>query len=128
MIADRNRISITLTIDDTIVDAEASVSLGLIVTELVINALKHAFTEESDGRIAINFHSRGKDWELSVRDDGVGMPTGQAAPKSGLGTCITQALTRNLQADLALSNAAPGTLVTIRHQEALQNANRPLAT
>lgn len=43
MIHDRDKVSIAVTADGTSVNADISVSLGLIVTELVINALKHAF-------------------------------------------------------------------------------------
>ena len=45
MIADK-RLSISVTVDDSVVEADVSVSLGLIVTELVINALKHAFPDQ----------------------------------------------------------------------------------
>jgi two-component sensor histidine kinase len=43
MIPDPNILSIEVSVDDSVVDPNKSVSLGLIVTELVINALKHAF-------------------------------------------------------------------------------------
>ena len=117
MIADANRLSISVTVDDSAVEAEVSISLGLIVTELVINALKHAFPDQPKGRILIRYTSAGKDWTLSVTDDGIGLPTGEAAPKAGLGTGIVEALAGNLLADIALSDASPGTAVTIRHQE-----------
>jgi two-component sensor histidine kinase len=59
MVADEDRLSIVVAVDNSIVDAEASVSLGLIVTELVINALKHAFPDQPSGKIRINYHSTG---------------------------------------------------------------------
>jgi two-component sensor histidine kinase len=52
MIHDPERLSIAVTVDDSVVDANASVSLGLIVTELVINALKHAFPDQGRGRLS----------------------------------------------------------------------------
>jgi two-component sensor histidine kinase len=115
MIADRD--SIQVKVDDSIVDADVSISLGLIVTELVINALKHAFPGERTGTIVIDYRSSGKHWTLSVADNGVGMPTGQDAPKAGLGTGIVEALVKNLDGDITLSNADPGTVVTISHRE-----------
>lgn len=45
------------------------------------------------------------------------MPAGRDAPKSGLGTGIVEALTKSLNADIELSDAGPGTAVTIRHRE-----------
>lgn len=91
-------------------------SLGLIVTELVINALKHAFPAERSGLIAIDYRSSGNDWILSVTDDGIGMPTGDDAPKAGLGSGIVQALAKNMQGDIQMGDAGPGTVVTIRHR------------
>jgi len=116
MIADGNRLSISVTVDDSVVEADVSVSLGLIVTELVINALKHAFVEQQTGRIAVDYRSTGSDWTLSVADDGIGMPAGSGAPKAGLGTGIVEALARNLQGEIKLSDTNPGTAVTISHR------------
>ena len=118
MIADPDRLSIAVTVDDSAVEADVSVSLGLIVTELVINALKHAFPDQPTGRIVIDYRSTGSDWTLSVTDNGIGMPTGSDAPKAGLGTGIVEALAKNLQGEIQLSDADPGTAVTISHREA----------
>ena len=117
MIADPDRLSIQVTVDDSAVEADVSVSLGLIVTELVINALKHAFPDERTGTIVIDYRSSGNDWTLSVTDNGIGMPAGSDAPKAGLGTGIVEALAKNLKGEIQLSDAGPGTAVTIRHQE-----------
>jgi two-component sensor histidine kinase len=117
MIGDPERLSIHVRVDDSTVLADVSISLGLIVTELVINALKHAFGDERNGTIEVGFRSSGKDWTLSISDDGVGMPLGDDAPKAGLGTGIVEALVKNLEGKLTISNAEPGTVVTIRHRE-----------
>jgi two-component sensor histidine kinase len=118
MIADEDRLSISVTVDDSVVEANASMSLGLIVTELVINALKHAFPDQPTGTIAIDYRSEASDWTLSVIDDGIGLATGPGAPKAGLGTGIVEALTRNLRSELKVSDARPGTAVTITHRAA----------
>ncbi|SEN88630.1 Two-component sensor histidine kinase, contains HisKA and HATPase domains [Loktanella fryxellensis] len=115
MIADPERLSISVMADDSSVTADVSVSLGLIVTELVINALKHAFPDQAAGKIEVGYHATGNDWTLSVKDDGIGMPTGDSAPKAGLGTGIVEALTKNLGSDLQLSEANPGTCVTVSY-------------
>jgi two-component sensor histidine kinase len=117
MIADPARLSMQVTVDDSAVEADVSVSLGLIVTELVINALKHAFPDDRTGMIAIDFRSSGKDWTLSIADNGIGMSLGSKAPKAGLGTGIVEALVKNLDGEIEVSDAGPGTVVTIRHRE-----------
>jgi two-component system, sensor histidine kinase PdtaS len=93
------------------------VSLGLIVTELVINALKHAFPGERSGKIKVGYHSHGPNWTLSVTDNGIGMPADAAAVKPGLGTSIVQALTMQLHAVVEIADANPGTAVSIAHTQ-----------
>jgi two-component sensor histidine kinase len=118
MIHDSKRLSISLTVDDSVVTANVSVSLGLIITELVINALKHAFPERRHGEITIDYRSDGPDWTLSVRDDGIGMPTGAEKAKPGLGSGIVEALARQMQCVVHVVDANPGTAVTLVHEEA----------
>ena len=115
MIRDHNQLSLDVAVDDSVTSADVSVSLGLIVTELVINALKHAFPGGRSGRIKVGYQSNGGDWTLSVTDDGVGMPMGTAAAKPGLGTNIVQALTQQLHALIEIGDAKPGTAVSIVH-------------
>ncbi|MVA24479.1 histidine kinase dimerization/phosphoacceptor domain -containing protein [Agrobacterium vitis] len=117
MIADPERLSIQVTVDSSTVDADVSISLGLVVTELVINALKHAFNDGRAGTISIDYRSSGKDWALTITDDGIGMSVGNDAPKAGLGTGIVEALVKNLNAEITVSSAEPGTVVAINHQE-----------
>jgi len=92
-------------------------SLGLIVTELVINALKHAFDEKmKDGRITVAYDVSGTDWKLSVVDNGVGKPDGVfAQPKSGLGTGIVKALAKQLDSQVVTSSGPKGTTVSVTH-------------
>ncbi|WP_423069420.1 sensor histidine kinase [Devosia sp. CN2-171] len=115
MIEDPARLSIQVAVDDAVVSSEASISLGLIVTELVINALKHAFPEGRPGKITVHYGAHGPNWTLSVFDDGIGMPTDPQAAKPGLGTSIVEALASQLEADVRVGSAAPGTKVEIVH-------------
>jgi two-component sensor histidine kinase len=115
MIHDPERLSIAVIVDDSVVTANASVSLGLIITELVINALKHAFPEQKHGKITVDYRSDGPKWTLSVKDDGIGMPTDAAKP--GLGTGIVEALAKQLGARIRVADALPGTIFTLVHDE-----------
>ena len=97
------------------VSAEA-VSIGLIVTELLINAVKHAFPVERSGRISVRYDASGSDWRLSVSDDGVGRLSRDGQPAStGLGTSIVEALAHQLDARVGISSGADGTIVSVTH-------------
>lgn len=115
MIRDRNQLSLEVMADDGITTADTSVSLGLIITELVINALKHAFPEDRKGKILVAYQAHTPNWTLSVTDDGVGMPTGADTAKAGLGTSIVQALAKQLGATITVAAAKPGTKVSINY-------------
>jgi chemotaxis protein methyltransferase CheR len=96
-----------------------AVSIGLIVTELMINALKHAFPAEHKGSvITVAYETFGPDWRLTVSDNGVGRPDGAATPvKAGLGTSIVAALSEQMQARIETVTSANGTSVAITHAE-----------
>jgi two-component sensor histidine kinase len=85
------------------------------VTELVINALKHAFPDDRSGKIHVDYSSRGPNWTLSVGDNGVGMPAASENTKGGLGTSIVLALANQLSARVDVTGASPGTNVSIAH-------------
>ncbi len=123
MIRDHNQLSLDVNVDESSTSADVSVSLGLIVTELVINALKHAFPSDRSGKIKVDYHSHGPNWTLSVTDDGVGM-SADAAAKPGLGTSIVHALSGQLQAVIRVADAKPGTAVSVAHTQiaAVQSA------
>jgi two-component sensor histidine kinase len=113
MINDHDQLSLEVAVDGSVAKSEVSVSLGLIVTELVINALKHAFPRHRNGKICVDYRSDGPAWTLSVRDTGVGMPKDPGRP--GLGTGIVEALARQLNASVEVAAADPGTKVSITH-------------
>jgi two-component sensor histidine kinase len=115
MIRDHDQISLDVSADDATTTADTSVSLGLIVTELVINALKHAFPDNRKGKISVGYRVHDTNWTLSVFDNGVGMPAEPNAAKSGLGTSIVQALSKQLGATVSVRDAKPGTDVSIAH-------------
>jgi two-component sensor histidine kinase len=116
MIGNPERIKLTTHCDDSVVDPDISVSLGLVVTELVINSLKHAFPGRTQhGSITVDYRSDGNAWTLVVVDDGVGMPKDEEDRKPGLGTGIVEALAGQLNAVVSVTDQAPGTQVSVTH-------------
>lgn len=115
MILDGQPLSIRVEADAGTMTSEQAVSMGLITTELVINALKHAFPANATGAIVIRYASEAGAWRVSVSDDGIGMGSelSAPAPKSGLGTSIVEALTRQLGGRVVIAAAMPGTTVSV---------------
>jgi chemotaxis protein methyltransferase CheR len=117
MIGDIRPVSLKVVGDGGTAPSRHAESLGLIVTELVMNALKHAFPDEKvEGHITVRFETAGTDWKLSVSDNGIGKPDGVfAQDKTGLGTGIIKALAQQLDARVATLAGANGTSVSITH-------------
>jgi two-component sensor histidine kinase len=115
MIGEFDHVTLSVTGDEGVVAARVSVSLGLIVTELVINALKYAFPDGRHGTITVDYNFHGPNWVLCVTDDGVGMPPVDTEAPGGLGTGIVQALARQLNASIEVAPQYPGTKVSIHH-------------
>ena len=118
MISDPKVLQLKVVADGSEVNAVMSVSMGLLVTELIINSLKHGYPEPRPGTITVSFASTATGWRLSVGDDGVGIQAGVLAARAGLGTSIINALAKQLKAEVLVTDANPGTLVTILHDGA----------
>ncbi|HET6971244.1 MAG TPA: ATP-binding protein, partial [Phenylobacterium sp.] len=123
MIQDPEQIALTVDADDSVVSSDVSISLGLIVTELVINALRHAFPKHRRGSIRVAYASTTDSWALSVTDDGVGLPVVGETPKpGGLGTSIIEALSRQLSATVSIQPGHPGVAVRVSHGQEMTSA------
>ena len=91
-------------------------SLGLIVTELVINSLKHAFTGDTiDGRNTGACQVSGTHWKQSDSDNGVGKLDAADRSKSGLGTGVIKALAKQLAAQVVTLTGPLSTTVSVTH-------------
>lgn len=116
MIGDRRPLSLIVQATAGSAVSSEAVSLGLIITELVINALKHAFPGGGEGEILVKYDVDGANWRLSVADDGVGRSDdGRERARIGLGTSIVEALAQQLKACVEVSSGPQGTSVSIVH-------------
>src|SRR5882762_3788395 len=75
MILDDQPVSIRVEAGEGSTTSEQAVSMGLITTELTLNALKHAFPAGAKGAVVVGFESTTSAWRLSVSDNGVGIGT-----------------------------------------------------
>jgi len=92
-------------------DADRAVRLGLIVNELVTNAVKYAFAEGEGGQISLDMRTTGPNAAvLTIEDDGRGFSASAAAPgstRSGLN--LAQALAEQSDAELIRDQTTRGT-------------------
>jgi two-component sensor histidine kinase len=117
MIGDSRPVVLKVQAEDRAASSNEAMSIGLIVTELVINALKHAFADDRpDGLIVVAYDVSGANWRLMVSDNGIGRPAGDLqATTPGLGTSIIEALAKQLDAEVQISMVPQGTSVSITH-------------
>jgi len=125
MIRDERPLTITVLADDAIVSSHEAVSLGLVVTELVINALKHAFPSAQGGLITVGYQVEVEGWTLSVVDDGVGLPVDLSPAKAGLGTSIIEGLAKQLGATVEITDAGPGLRIRLIGPHLASNPAEP---
>ncbi|MEA3063980.1 MAG: hypothetical protein QOJ27_415 [Sphingomonadales bacterium] len=116
MIGPHQGIEIEVESDEGTLQSSEAVSLGLIVTELIINAIKYAFpTARAGARILVTFEFDEADWKLSVADNGAGRNPATSIGSGGLGTAIVAALAKQLKAQIHEVSGASGLRVEITH-------------
>jgi PAS domain S-box-containing protein len=97
--------------EPTEVDAEQAIPCGLILNELLVNALKHGRSASGECRVRVSVRREGALLRLGVADEGPGLPMGFDLTKlrraTTLGMRLVAALTRQLSATLTLE-AGPG--------------------
>jgi chemotaxis protein methyltransferase CheR len=115
MIGESRPATLTVAADKGWALSADAISLGLIVTELVINALKYAFPDQKKAAtVKVTYEVNGTDWKLSVCDNGVGRRDGGGSPaKGGLGTSLVQALAHQLDAKVEIVDSPTGMSVSI---------------
>jgi two-component sensor histidine kinase len=110
--AEGSTASIRLDVEGFPLPTEKVASLGVIVTELVTNALKYAYAGREPGEIRVHMRRDGDLVRLVVEDDGVGW-SGNGKPKgTGLGSRIVKAMAVSLNATVEYTEG-PGTRVVV---------------
>lgn len=100
-----NNIEIQQAIDPVQFDLSTAIPFGLLVTELLSNALKYAFPETREGQIWVQLHYRDARIALDIRDNGVGLPADfEIEDAETLGSQLILSLVNQLDATLTLTN------------------------
>jgi two-component sensor histidine kinase len=114
MVDERQPIAVTVVAEGDPAPSAQALSLGLIVTELLINAIKYAFPQPRDDAAIHIAYLRGPDgWTLVVSDNGVGKTPGVTSRSGGLGTVIIQALVGQLGGVMEERSGGEGLTVSI---------------
>ena len=101
-------VSIRYDLDKLKLKPDASINLGVIVTEWVTNSFKYAYPDHQ-GEVRVSLKkTAGRQVELVVEDDGVGSREGSAPQGSGLGSRIVKAMAQMLGADVEYFARQPG--------------------
>jgi PAS domain S-box-containing protein len=104
-------------IKKTIIDINKAVPLGLILNELITNALKHAFPKDREGKIKIKFNKKGSRYNLIISDDGIGFPKDLDFRKAeSMGLTLITSLVNQIDGEIKLDRSK-GTSFKIRFKE-----------
>ncbi len=124
--AEGNRMSrLTLVAEPIEIDPDRAVAIGIIVNELVMNAVKYAYPDGA-GPIHVELKARGDDLELSIADDGVGLNAKADPSSTGMGQHIVTAMASKLEADVERDPNHGGTRIVLRFRRV--QAPAPKAT
>ncbi|PHR31679.1 MAG: hypothetical protein COA38_07680 [Fluviicola sp.] len=102
-----SNIQIELDLDQNYFDIESSVPFGLILNELIVNVLKHAFTSDSKGKVSISLIKLSDSTYLEISDNGIGFDTKQEFLTMGLD--LVETLVSQLDGVFSLSSGKWGT-------------------
>jgi PAS domain S-box-containing protein len=110
-------INLDIDVEKVMLDVNTAIPLGLILNELVTNSLKHAFPDGKSGKISIKFHPDGSKFNLTVSDNGAGIPDNLNDEKSdSLGLRLVNSLCEQIGADLNINNKN-GTTFEIKFED-----------
>src|SRR5262249_40809264 len=112
--AEGNRMSrLTMAAETIEIDPDRAVAIGIIVNELIMNAVKYAYPDGA-GPIHVDMHVSGQDLELSISDDGVGFQDRQDPRSTGMGQRIVSAMANKLGASVDRDPSHKGTRIVVR--------------
>lgn len=112
---DEDKIEVKTDIQSMSLDVDTTIPLGLILNELITNALKYAFPEGRSGTVAIDLKEKEDILELEVRDNGIGYdPNAERGEESSsFGFNMIDAFCKKLKAEWEVRNDN-GTVVSMR--------------
>jgi len=118
---------LTLKAEPVEIDPDRAVAIGIIVNELVMNAVKYAYPDGA-GPIHIELTAQDDDLVLSIADDGVGLNAKSDPRSTGMGQRIVSAMAAKLEASVERDPAHAGTRIVLRFARVNKPAAKPGCT
>ena len=113
-----SKVTLVIEIEETSLPIDTAIPCGLIIQELVSNALKHAFRDGRQGKVTIGLQSAGSNRRLTVQDNGIGLPAGfDLRNATSLGLHLVRILADQLEARVTCTSNG-GTQFAIDFEEA----------
>lgn len=104
-----------------LLQGEQALPLGLLVNEVVTNALKHAYPDGQGGRVSVRLHETHDRLELTIADDGVGIGEPGSNPDGGLGVTLINRLASQLRGTAEWGDGEVGTRFRLSFSPQLQD-------
>ncbi|WP_404478541.1 histidine kinase dimerization/phosphoacceptor domain -containing protein [Novosphingobium sp. BL-52-GroH] len=111
----RRDIITDITVDRIEIPAAMASALGLVLNEILTNAIKHAFADGRGGKLSVLAIRDGTDAMLTIADDGPGFAGGKP-PSGGLGTTLISRLAKQAGAQVTWISGATGTRVDVQFE------------
>ena len=101
---DDSSIILNLDVESIWLDVDTMIPLGLMINELLSNAIKHAFKARESGELSVSLHEDNKGLNLEVKDNGVGVESLELLKTKSFGHSLIQSFARKLDADIKFVN------------------------
>lgn len=100
----KEQIALQLNIESIWLDVDTMIPLGLMINELVSNALKHAFKNQNNGVLRISLKELNNIIFLEVADNGIGMAISEIQKNGNFGKSLIDSFSKKLKADISYEN------------------------
>jgi len=108
------RVMLDISADDVVLGADEAISLSLLVTEAVSNAMRHGFPDGRRGVIRVRLRMSDQEATLTIEDDGVGYGADGPEAADGIGMQLIEGFARHLSGSVETSSGARGTRIVVR--------------
>lgn len=106
----RDRVKVEMQIEDFIINTKVLSTLGIIVNELITNAMKYAFSGRDKGLLTVSATLKDKTVTLIIKDNGIGLPeTVNIEASTGFGLELINMLTKQLKGNIKIERSGGST-------------------